>query len=180
MQDAKYERIILTSDEKEFLLTVYDQRRRFIFAVYVILFAIAFAVSRFGIDIRGRYSNTVTYWEEGDDARVISRFGMWMINLVFLETIVMSTGVYYWMKRVRPLKKDADTGLKEKIPFGIVKKEYFPVSGQYFFDLDDAVYLHHEVDEDTYATLNEGDTVYIYRGIHSKFVFEENGKYTIL
>jgi hypothetical protein len=180
MKSISYEQAPLTADEKDMLLTVYDQRRRLIFVVYTIFFALIFALSG-RIDIRARYSNGVVRWEENnEDAKYVSRFWMKMINFAFLETIVMSTGVYFWMKRVRPLKKDADMGVKEGVPYEIVKKEYFAVSGQYFFDIDDPAYLHHEVDEDTYNKLNEGDYFYIFRGVHSKFVFEENGRYTIL
>src|ERR1019366_5899329 len=127
-----------------------------------------------------RYSNTIHHWEENENARFVSRSWMWLINFAFLETIIISTGIYFWRKKVSPLKKDADMGVKEKIPYRIVAKQYFAVSGQYFFDIDDQVYLRHEVDEDTYYKLNEGDNVYIYRGVHSKFVFEESGRYTIL
>lgn len=180
MQSNLNQQVPLTNDEKDMLLTVYDQRRRLLFVVYIILFAIALALSRTGIDTRGRYSNTINYWEENEDAKYVSRFGMWMINIAFLETIIMSTGIYFWMKRVGPLKKDADMNVKEKVPYEIVKKEYFSITGQYFFDTDDPAYLHHEVDEDTYNKLNEGDCFYIYRGVHSKFVFEDNGRYTIM
>ncbi len=170
MQPLPYEQVPLSADEKDLLLTVYDQRRRLLFVVYVFLFALAFSKS-----INGIFS-----WERNDDAKFISRFGTQIISIVFVETIFMSTGVYFWMKRVRPLKKDADMGVKEKVPYLIVKKEYYEVSGQYFFDIDDAVYLHHEVDEDTYYKMNEGDYFYVNRGVHSKFVFEESGRYTIM
>jgi len=181
MQPGKYEQVPLSADEKDLLLTVYVQRKRLLLYVYVFLFGLIFFMSGYGIDTRSRYTGRVSRWEENnDDAKYVSRFGMRMINLTFLETIVLSTGIYFWMKRARPLKRDADMGVKEKIPYEIINKEYFAVSGQYFFDTSDPAYLRHEVDEDTYYKLNEGDYFYVYRGVHSKFVFEENGRYTLL
>lgn len=180
MQAATSEQVPLTADEKDFLLTVYDTRWRRYLWVYIFLFVLAL-VYAMRIDTRGRYSGEISRWEDNNpDAKYVSRFGMQMINFIFLEGMFMSTGIFFWVKRVRPLKKDADLGMKEKIPFTIVQKQYYNVSGQYFFAIDDPKLLRTEVDEETYNKMNEGDTCYIYRGVYSKFIFEENGRYTLM
>lgn len=180
MQPGPYEKVPLTDDEKDMLLMVYHKRRKFLFTVYAVLISLAFFYSYRGIDTRSRYSGKVTRWEEKDDAKYISRFGMWMINLSFLELIVIGTGTVFWFKRVYPLKHDADSGLKEKVPYMIMRKEYFPLTNQFYVALDDPDYLHHEIDEDTYYSCAEGGFIYVYRGAKSKFVFEDNGRFTIL
>jgi len=180
MQAAPSEQVPLTAEEKDFLLAVYDTRWRRYFLVYIFLFVLALMYG-LRIDRRSQYTGETIHWEDNNpDAKYLSRFGMQMINLVFLEGMFMSTGIYFWMKRVSPLKKDADLGMKEKVPYIIVEKQYYNVSGQYFFAIDDPKLLRTEVDEDTYNKMKEGDTCYIYRGIYSKFVFEENGRYTLM
>jgi hypothetical protein len=180
MQPGPYEKIPLTADEKSMLLDLYDSRRRFLFVVYIILFVVALGCSQ-RIDSRSRYSWQIHHWEENNpDTQFISRFGMRIVSFCFLETVVLGSGVFFFVTRAYRLKKDADSGMKEKVPYKILQKQYYSVSEQYFFDIDNPALLHHEVDKDTYNKLNEGDYFYIYRGEKSKFIFEESGKYTIL
>ena len=160
---------------------VYRKRRKFLFTVYAVLIFMAFYYSFRGIDTYDRYSGKlVQKWEEQDDAKYISRMGIWLIHFSFLELIVIGTGGVFWFKRVYPLKYDADSGVKEKVPYMIMRKEYFPLTNQFYVALDDPNYLHHEIDEDTYHSCVEVGFIYVYRGTKSKFVFEDNGRFTIL
>ena len=103
MQAATSEQVPLTADEKDFLLTVYDTRWRRYLWVYIFLFVLAL-VYAMRIDTRGRYSGEISRWEDNNpDAKYVSRFGMQMINFIFLEGMFMSTGIFFWVKRVRPL-----------------------------------------------------------------------------
>jgi hypothetical protein len=180
MKAVENDKVPLTENEKDLLLMVYDTRRRLLFIVYAILISIAFACSQ-RIDYRSRYSNEVNYWQtNNDDAKFISRFGMKVISFCFLESMVIGTGLFFLFKRVLPLKRDADSGVKEKIPYRILKKEYYSVNERYYFAIDDPALLHFEVGKNTYDSLSEGDEFYIYRGAKSRFVFENSGKYTIL
>lgn len=54
------------------------------------------------------------------------------------------------------------------------------MTNQYYVAFDDPDYMHHEIDENTFNNVNEGDNMYIYRGVYSKYVFEINGRFTIL
>lgn len=180
MGAVQYEKVPLTENEKDLLLTVYDTRRRLLFIVYAILISIAFACSQ-RIDYRSRYSHKVDRWQDNnDDAKFVSRFGMKLISFCFLESMVIGTGLFFLFKRVLPLKRDADSGVKEKVPYTILKKEYYSVNERYYFAIDDPALLHYEVDRDTYNSLSEGATFYVYRDARSRFVFENSGKYTIL
>ncbi|MCW3123459.1 MAG: hypothetical protein JWQ38_2951 [Flavipsychrobacter sp.] len=149
--------------------------------VYILLIVMALYYSTRGIDTRSKYTGEVIgKWEENEDSKYVSRTGMWVINLVWLEAIVISTGVYFLVKRILPYKKDANSGIKEKVPYEIIRKEYFPLTDQYYFALDDPNYLHHEVDAVFFSSCNEGDSIFVYRAIRSKFVFEANGRFSIL
>ena len=169
MQSTSNELVPLSPNEKKLLLKLYDERRRSFLAVYVILLALALG---YAVRIGARSLDR-------DEPIHVSKLGMATINFSFLGTILISTGLYFLSTTVLPLKKDADSGVKEKVPFKINKKEYYAVSDQYFFAVDDWVNLHYEVSPDTFNEFNEGDIFYIYRGAKSKFVFEETGKYLL-
>lgn len=40
--------------------------------------------------------------------------------------------------------------------------------------------MHHEVDEAFYNKCCEGDTAYLYMAPYSKYIFEKNGRFTII
>ncbi len=177
MQAGPYEREPITEDDREMLLSIYETRRRFLFCVYIILFAIGVACSRRGVNTVGARSSRMhqlTQEEEHDN------FLIWMFDLVFIETILMSTGVVLLFKRVLPYRKDLRQGMKEKVPYIITNKKYFPITDQYYIGLDDPKYMNREVDADTYAQCSEGGEFYIYRAVNSKYIFEESGRFTIL
>lgn len=50
MEPGPYEQVPLTDDDKNLLLTIYNNRMRLLFSAYVILIAIAFFCSFKGID----------------------------------------------------------------------------------------------------------------------------------
>jgi len=180
MLPGPYEKVPLTKEEQETLLEVYHVRRRILGVVYFFLLVTALFYAQ-KIDVYDRYTGKLSSrWEDTADGKFISRLGMKLLNFTFLGGAIAATGVFFWFKRVYPLKKDADSGVKEKVPFLITRKEYFPLTGQFYVALDDPDYLHHEIDEETYYNCVEGGYIYIYRAAKSKFVFEENGRFTIM
>jgi hypothetical protein len=175
MQPGPYEKVPLKDEEKDQLRNIYRLRGRFFFSVYAILIPFAFAYSFRGID---SYANIGSVSK--DNAVSLSADGMWLVNLSVLGGIVIGSGVLILFKRILPFKKDAASGVKEKIPFTIIRREYFPLTNQFFVALDDPDYLHHEIDEDIYHKCAEGDTIYLYRGVQSKYISEENGRFSII
>lgn len=171
---TKFEQAKLTDDEKDMLLTIFNKRRRFLMAAYSGMIAVAFAVSFLSINAR----NLGAEWAEKHSPGVEGI--KWMGNLIFLEFVVVGSGVYFYVKRVLPFKRDAESGIKEIVPHEIMQREYFPLSGQYFFRFDEPGHLHHEVDEETYFNYVEGQTFNVFRGIKSGFVLNGDGKYAIL
>jgi hypothetical protein len=180
MKPANYDTVPLTDDERDLLLTIYDSRRRFLGLVYLVLIIVAFIYGWQGVDARSHGGGNIRRWEENEDAKFIPRIGAQLIITGFLESMVIGTGLYFFMKRVRPFLLDAKSGLKERLPYPIVRKEHFPLTNQFYVGFDDPNYLHHEIDEATYHNCSVGDTLYVYRGIRSKFVFKENGRFSIL
>lgn len=180
VKDGTYEKVPLSDEERDLLLYIYRKRRKYLLVVYVFFAALVLFYSPPGSGVRSRYSKRAYSYDDSQDAKYVSYGWMWLINLAFVGGSVMGTGVYFYMKRVRPFKKDADSGVKEKVPYTVLRREYFEFTGQYYVALDDPNYLHHEIDQEMYYNISEGDSIYLYRATRSKFVFERNGRFTIL
>ena len=105
---------------------------------------------------------------------------MILINIVLLESMLIIPGIFIFFRRIYPYRKDLKLGMKEKIPYTIIRKEYFPFTNQCYVAFDDPDYMHHEIDADTYNKVEEGDVMYIYRAIKSKYTFEENGRFSLM
>lgn len=181
MLPGPYEHVPLTGDDKSLLLTIYDSRRRFLFCVYVILIAIAFACSNRGTSYAG-FAATAPYFEKGPNGNMIAteRFHTLVIDLIVVQGLLVASGLFFLFRNVLPFRKDVQCGVKEKIPFTVVRKEYFPFADKYYVWFDDQKYETHEVDAEAFNKVNEGDNLYLYRAIYSKYIFEMNGRFTLL
>jgi len=73
-------------------------------------------------------------------------------------------------------KKDAASGVKLKAPYTVMRKEYYPVTGQYFVHLG-GMAKHSEVDADTYNKCEEDGIVYLGQAPRSKYIFSEDDEY---
>ena len=186
-----YLQVPLTDDDKDMLQTIYSARIRLFLITYTVLFIMAL-ICGYCIDSRDRrhldkfsmyeYNKThgITKWEDTNEDKGISRMQMRIISISFLESVVIATGIVVFLRRIQPFKADLKLGMKAKVPYVIVRKEYFPLTNQCYVGFDDPSYLHHEIDQDTFSQVNEGDVMYIYRGIKSKYTFEENGKFSLM
>jgi len=172
------ELVPLDEEDRNFLLAIFYRRRRFLFSAYaVLILMVLFAsVPRAG----RRHAYTSQSWREIDDSKYVSYGGMWAINLLVIGSIVMGPGIYILRRRVLAVKADVDSGVKEKVPYTILRKQHFPLTDQYFVWIDDPENLDHEISAETYYNCEEGDTLYIYRAAKSKLVFELNGRFELL
>ncbi len=168
-----YQQVPLNDDEKNLLLTIYRARLRMASVFYLVMLGIImfYSITKVG-------SNR-TNWNEKEDARLVSKVQMMLIGMAFLGIPTTCAGLYYFSKKVIPYRTDARNGLKNKVPYEIKRKEYFPLTDQYYFGLDDPLYLHHEVDAVLFQSCNEGDCIYLYRAPVSGYTFEMNGRFTI-
>jgi hypothetical protein len=167
MEPGPYEKVPLLPEEKQLLLRIYDSRLRMFLGAYSGLTAIAF------------------FLVVGPGYRALRTLDLLpLLGIILMVGAVpfagiMATGIYLLRKRILPFKHDAISGVKEKVPFRVVRKE-FDITGQYYVALDDPDYLHHELDEDTYNSCNVGDLVYLYRGARSNYIFEPDSRYTLM
>lgn len=103
--------------------------------------------------------------------------------LVFHSAIrlpIFGVMAFVFLRRVWPYRKDFLFGMKRPVYYTIIRKSYFPITQQYFISFDDPAYMHHEVDAAWYDACREGGTACLYMAPFSKYIFEENGRFTII
>lgn len=103
-----------------------------------------------------------------------------VINFCFvgLPVLILSIGIF--KKRIYAYRADAKNGVKEMVPYAILEKEYFPLTGKYYFRIDDPDNMHFEVDAEEFGCYNAGDTFLVPRAPRSKFTFEYGGRFEIV
>lgn len=172
----------LDKDDIQLLQTIVDTRRPRLLKAYAVLIVIA-AISVFKglyrMPPRG-HTNWDKYYEYNIGSYHITQMVLLLFGEFFLESIVIVSGIWVYMKTVHCYVKDIQSGVKEMVPYEILQKEYFEVNGKYYFKIDNPDHIHHEVDADTFNSYSEGDTVYLYRTVYAQFFFDASGSYTIL
>ena len=169
-----------TPDDTELLRTIYNARRDFFAKVYITMFLAAFAFARIGIDKKNRQTGRTERWEENEDARYVSRTGMYFISLLYLQAFVIGSGTILYLKRIHPFKKDIESKTKQQLAYTIVRKEHFDHIDQYYFYLNDSSHMHEQVDKETYDSLQPGDQLYVYCGQYSKYFFNPDGRFSFI
>ncbi len=165
--------IPMTDEEKQWMMTIYDLRRKDLFPMgfvrcmlqTVLLMLILVPLFSFVHD-----ALTGGVW-------LITQFQpvFWVLKIILgISLAVLACTVLYYGD-ILTYKQDAISGLKQAIPYTIVQKQYFPVTGQFFlrFAGDDPD-THHEVDEEHYNSCEEGDITYMYQALNSKHIFHKN------
>lgn len=171
----------LSEDEVQHLKDVYTIRLRVFCAGYAFLVSTALLQPLRGFgelsdgELHGRLKKGIDYEMFG---RSLTRLDFFYLIVTLFGGLILCSGIYIYLKKLRPFIKDIKSGLKEAVPFTITDKRHFPLTREYFLSFDDPRFLHYEVDEPTYYSLSVGSVVYIYRGIHSKHVFEKDGRFT--
>ncbi len=157
----------LTADEQSSLLFIFKKRRRFLAIVYILMFMVAFvlALSYFGMD------TLRNYYVPKDDTKYPPTLWLRIMDLAAVTIILLASGIYFYINHVLTYKRDARSGVKERVAYTITRKEYFPLTDQYFVSFDDPDYSYHETDRDTWYHCNEGGYFFIHRAKRSKFVF---------
>ena len=123
-------------------------------------------------------SDNINY--EDTNGQVSKKRQLLLLKVVLLEIVAVGSGVYTYRKKVLPLKQDAESGIVEMVPFAIKRKQHFARTDKYYVSIDAPGKLHHEISREQYDNCEEGDTIYIYRGIKSKLFFEKDGRHQIM
>jgi hypothetical protein len=139
----------MSPDEKEWLMYVYRKRCKHIVLTFLSGFFITVAL---------------IYW-----------FGFFLLMpwwMPFPLAVVLSlaaSAVHYYYG-VLPYKRDAEAGIKYQLPFTVIAKSYYPVTGQYMLQIDGFSRMM-EVDGATYNSCAEGGQIPLYMALRSKYLF---------
>ena len=171
----KPETVLLTDEEKHHLLTIYNTRLK----IFVAAFGFMIAEGTYAA-LNGYNPNPAHPYDYEIFGYKLIGLELFLVCLLFIHGIIFYFGFRIFFKKVYCFKKDADYGQKEVIYKIITDKKYFPATDQFFISFDDPNYMHHEVDADFYHTVAEGSTVSLFRGLNSKYVFQKDGRFTLM
>lgn len=163
----------MNEEELQLLRDIYKTRRH-LFAGAFFFLILAGIVYGQRID-RGNYR----YGQDKSDI-TLTRSEMKIAGILWLEIPVCTFGAFVFFKRIRPFQKDIADGRKYRIYHAVTFKQYFPLTNQYFISLNDADYMHHEVDKVVYEQVNEGDAFPVYFTRYAHYAFNKNGSFTIM
>lgn len=157
----------LDGKERDYLMLIYHTRLRFFVPAFLVLTLAAVLCSV--------YIATVT--REKDALPLLPQA---CFNFLFIGLPIMFFALRIYYRRIHVYKLDVEGGVKEMIPFIIREKESFPLTGQYYFKIDDPANMHYEVDAEMFGSYNTGDTLYISRAPRSKQTFEYGGRFSLI
>jgi len=167
--------IALTEEDKAQLKHIYRKRLFYFLFIFGILMVAALlkgsAPLREKRDIHGHFR-----WDEAH----LTQNEMTLLSLLFIVLPVLIFSGILYIKRIDSFRKDIRNGVKEAICYTIIRKTCMEETGQYFLSFDDADYMHHEVDWETYCKAEIGGTIEIYRAPFSKYSFNMNNEYTVI
>lgn len=162
----------IEDDEKKILMRLYQDRIRgtaktalglFVCAVVVLFSRAAFVVPSIINDV----------FLGGKDT--------WLVNQHFLSgsgikipiaaLLVVALVFFSYRNGARPFLRDATDGYKCKVPFRIMRKQYYPVTGQYMLQFS-RIREMVEVDSATFDQCEEGGDLWFYRAVRCKYVFD--------
>ena len=165
----------LKEEEREHLLVIYYTRLRFFTIVFSLLIAFGLINSFRVLGVRP---------DDGYDFEVfgheLTRTELFLFAVTFCTMIFIIPGIRIFKKRILAFKQDADSGKKEVVNYTITDKKYFDRTQQFYFSFDDPNYMHYEVTADVFMSYQVGDTVPVYRGVRSKYVFEKDGRFSFM
>jgi len=167
----------LRETEKKWLQDVYNkevsQLWRGFFGYLIVL--VVFSLTPVGFVIWGIASIFIDParhpWLLGD-----SPWDGWYYRLFIIAIISCGISVLYYINEILPFRRDILAGVKYRVPYYVIKKDYFPATGQYFVRLSGAQ-KQSEVSEDTYNNCEVGYTVYVEQARYSKYIFSDDEDY---
>lgn len=177
MNTQNIELVPLSESETSFLKRVYEKRRRIMIRSCITFVPIMMIISIKGAERRPWYD---VKYKRKDVAYYMGRKNTYLMNLGVGLTLFSAIAVYINAVRINPLRKDIAAGMKQKIPYTITRKQYFPLTDQYYIWTDKIDNPDHEVDEATYYNCSEGDIIYIYQTPLSKLIFEKDGRHEVI
>jgi len=161
----------MTEDDLCTLNTIYQKRIRFFLPVFLLMLVLA---SWFGLSY-GSFKGFQSSENFGITAGQLQ-----IIDVVCLEIVVFSMGIFIYFKSIGCIKRDFQKGLKQPIVYHVVQKRFFENTRQYFVGLNNPKCLFQEVDAAIWNKVNVGSEFVVFRAPKSKYVFNPRGQFSII
>ncbi len=162
----------LTEDEKNWLMNIYDLRFKNYFWGGFVKCALLWTIA-----VAPVYALVFAFHDvlTGHDNPWLAGSGMHHLTIILIIiALCLSTHSFIlYQNWMLPFRKDAESGQKYERPFTIERKEYFPVTGQYFIYIE-GLENHLEVDASIYNRYDEGSQVMLKQAIQTQYIFMEN------
>jgi len=168
------EKVPLTPEEAQWLMTIYNLRVkdlffsgafRCLFNCLVILFPVYFI----GALLHDIFLFHGKIWLNGE---LFSSGWTFKLSMVLSAAIISCSVVYFF--RILPFKQDARSGVKQKVSFTVTSKEYYETTGQYFIRINWPLDKLYEITADAFNNCEEGGTITMSQAIKSGYIFCEN------
>ena len=156
----------LTEKERDHLLLIYYQRLR-VFAPAFLLLTIAaiyFSITK----AESPASESLPFIEQA------------FVNFAFAGGPVMLFAIIIYHRRIKAYRTDVKNGLKQLVPFKILERKHFPLTGQYYFRIPDPDNMYYEVDAEMFHQYRAGDSICVSRAPLSGYTFEYGGRFSLM
>jgi len=94
--------------------------------------------------------------------------------------IIILPALYIFFKGIWAYRRDIRAGFKYVIYQEVIGKQHFPHTGQYFLSLTDVNYMHHEVEQATFESIQIGDRYPVFFAAHSRYPFTLRSRITMM
>jgi hypothetical protein len=169
----------LTKEEKGHLMHIYRSR------LYPFLITYVAIAAFIGARIAGEHQQHIqdshhsAYETKRSDYLFTDNEGT-LVYASFFTLLFAIPGIRIFKRRIWRFRKDAINGVKEIVPYTIIRKSYFEHIGKFYISFYDPNYMHHEVDAAFFLSCSEGDTAYLFRAPLSKYIFNKDGKFELM
>jgi len=173
MPAPQYKTVPLAAEEKDWLMKIYNTRRRYLGVAFLgyTLILIFVSFSRVGFIVEA-YINELTLG--GKETWLVDQHftSGWAIKILLSAIIAAIFCLMSFVFRIRPYKQDADSDIKYSVPYTVFRKGYVPISNQYFITLENFEHSF-EVDPATYDNSIEGGQIFMGQAIRTGYIFSD-------
>ena len=157
----------LTLEENKLLRTIFSKRLRMFLTVLGVMTLWMF-YANFSILI------------DNEDVMELTKAELIFVRLGFLFFLIYGGFAVLFFKRIFPLYRDYKHNRKQVIRYTITMKRYFEYNNQYYIGIDHPDYLFHQVEKDEWLRIEVGHYYALFRAPYSKYMFNAQGRYSII
>lgn len=163
--------IPMTAEEKEWLMSVFKLRKANIFPAAFFGCLLQYLVAMGALIFFYAFLHDAFLWDG------VSRFKWawlfeWLpidLGLVLLAGVITCVLAYYYW--ALPFRQDAVAGVKNRVGFKVLDKNYYPLTDQYFVKPDNRMDKYYEVSATIYNSCEVNGVLYMEQAPRSGYIF---------